>query len=74
VRDLAQVIRAHFDDRVTMFVGQLQQRQRHADVIVQIAAGADQFLGRGLAVAAGHTDDGNVELPAPFTRECRQRR
>ena len=84
VRDLADVIRAHLDDGVAMLGRQLQQHQRHADVIVEIAARdqrlalarqdrADQLLRGRLAVAAGDADQRNVELPSPLARECRQR-
>jgi hypothetical protein len=60
------------------------QHQRHADVIVEIAARdqrlalarqdrAEQLLGRRLAVAARDADQRDVELTAPFARERRQR-
>ena len=38
VRDLARVVHAQLDDRVAMPRREPQQRQRHADVVVEVAA------------------------------------
>ena len=66
-------------------VGQAQQRQRHADVVVEVAARGqalaglredrgDHLLGGGLAVAAGHADQRAGELLAPGARGALERR
>ena len=83
VRDFAQVVRAHLDDGATMRVLEPAQRERHADVVVQVALrhearaelGQDRaghFLDRRLAVAAGDADDDAGERTAPGIRECGQ--
>ena len=65
--DFARVIHAHLDHAKFVSVIEPNERQRHADVIVEIALGrlgaelgaqhrGDQFLGAGLAAAAGHAD------------------
>ena len=67
VRDLAEAAHAHLDDGVAMPVVQAAQRQRHAEVVVEVAFGLehrvgarrrrqdrrDHLLGRRLAVRAG---------------------
>ena len=83
-RDLARMIRAHLDHRIAVPGLEPQERQRHADVIVQVAArrqrrsgnGEDcgkQFLGRRLAIAAADAEDEGLALTAPGAREGRQR-
>ena len=75
---IADAIRAHLDHRAAMQGLQAHQRQRYADVIVEVAVGrqarapAGQNRGRhaldgGLAVAAAHRHDrdGNIRAPAP---------
>ena len=63
---------AHLDHREPMRLGEAQQRQRHADVIVEVAARGQalarlpqdrcgHLLGGGLAVAAGDPDQGSRE-------------
>jgi len=79
VGDLAGMIHTQLDHGIAMLGAQAKQRQRQADVIVEIAAcrqpavltrrrGQDggQHLGDGgLAVAAGNGDDRNVEARPP---------
>ncbi len=43
VSDLALMISTQFDYGVLMLWGQAQQRQRHADIIVQVACGIERF-------------------------------
>ena len=68
VGDFAGAIGADLDHRVTVRGIEPVQRERHADVVVEIAArrervaraledGRGHFLDRGLAVAAGDADD-----------------
>ena len=75
VLDLAAMIRAHLDDGIAMRRIQLEQHERHADVIVQLPRVTSvgprrermapmHFLRRGLAIAAGDADDRNTELRA----------
>ena len=61
--DFTGGIGAQFDDRITVFAGQTQQRQRHTDVIVEVATGGQgalaqhgggHFLDGGLAGIAGY--------------------
>ena len=65
--DFTGRVGTHFDDRHLRLGGNRQQRERHADKVVQIALGGmhheratkgglEQFLGAGLAVRAGHRD------------------
>ena len=71
--DLAGVVHAELDDRDLGTVAQLDERQRQADVVVQIAAIAEDavagrqqiggdFLGRRLSGAAGDGDDRGAGL------------
>ena len=87
VGDLAGMIHAQLDDGVAMLGAQAEQRQRQADVVVEIAPcrqsavlarrrGQDggQHLGDGgLAVAAGDGDHRNVEASPPTGRRRTQR-
>jgi hypothetical protein len=74
--DVAGVVGTDLDHRGRVVVLETQQRQRHTDMIVEVAAGRvarpllkedrrDQLLGRGLAVAAGNRDHRDRELSAP---------
>ena len=83
--DVTATIRPHLDHRAHVAVVQAQQRHRHTQVIVQIAAGGqarpalrqdggDHLLDRGLAVAAGDTDQRPLELRARFARRGGQGR
>ena len=76
VGHFAGMIGADLDHRVAVRGVEPVQRERHADVIVEIAArrerraraledGRGHFLDRGLAVAAGDADDGHRKLRAP---------
>ncbi len=76
VGHFAGAIGADFDHRVTVRAIEAVQRERHADVVVEVAArrervaraledGRGHFLDRGLAVAAGDPDDGHRKLRAP---------
>ena len=67
VRDFTPMVRAHLDDGVAMLRAQAEQRERDADVVVEIPfrdqAGsvpaqdrAEHFFRRRLSVAAGHRD------------------
>ena len=84
MRDFAAMVRAHLDDRVAMLRAEIEQRQRDADVVVEIPlrdqAGshpaqdrADHFLGRRLPVAAGHGDHRAPKPPAMFAGARGQR-
>jgi hypothetical protein len=79
VVDLADVIGAELDDGRVVLAIEPHQRQRHADVVVQIALRhadraadaedrSDELLDRGLAAAAGNRDDRNRERRAPGAR------
>ena len=75
----ARMVHAEFKHGQLMLRVQAEQRERQADVVVEIAGGrqagvfthglredrGDHLLDRGLAVAARHGDDGNRELAAP---------
>ena len=74
-RDLAGVARSHLDDAYLDRAVHGEQRQRHADMVVQIALRdgraelareypTDELFGRGLAVAARDGEDRNAELAA----------
>ena len=83
--DLAEVVGAHLDHGIAMRGFEAAQRQRHADVVVQVAARdetragaaedrARHLLDRRLAVAARDADDRASEIAAPGAREGRERR
>ena len=72
------MVHAQLDHGHAVVATQIEQGQRHANVVVQIALGrqgivtrmgaqdAGDHLGHsGFAVAAGHRDDGQIELRAP---------
>src|SRR3569623_3717472 len=76
VGDLAQVIRAYLDHHVTVTLIESEQRERHAEIVVEIAFRhqdlatlaqdrGDHLFHRGLAVAARDADHGQVEPRAP---------
>ena len=76
-RQLAGMIGAHLDHRETMLRFQTKQRQRHADVIVEVAARGEAFtrfaenrrghlLDRRLAVTSRDSDHRHRELCAPL--------
>ncbi len=82
--DLARMVGAHFQHGKAMGTPQLKQRQRHADMIVEIAFGGerlartaqhrgDHVLGGGLAVAARHRDFGDAEARGIGLRQRQQR-
>jgi hypothetical protein len=86
VGDLAGMVHAQLDHADLVRGLQPQQSQRHADVVVQIAFGGQGALGLpgpqdgrdhlgdgGLAVAAGHADQGQAALRAPGCGQCAQR-
>ena len=83
--DLAGVVRAELDDERIVLCRQPHQRQRHADVVVQVAlrdadraADAqdrrDELLDRRLAAAAGDGNHGDRERSAPRARHRAQAR
>jgi hypothetical protein len=88
LRDLARMIHAQLDDCGLVRGFQPDQRQRHADVVIQVAAGRqvllgtelggqdgrDHFLDRGLAIAAGDAYDRDVELAPPVRADLAERR
>ncbi len=70
--DLAAMVHPHLDHRVGVVRFAPQQRERHAEVVVQVAAGREgraafhqdagaELLGRRLAVASGDRDQRPVE-------------
>ena len=82
--DLARVIHPELDDRDVRRVAQLEQRQRQADVVVQIARVPEHavarveelrrhFLGRRLAGAAGDRHDRAAGAAPHMTRHVLQR-
>ncbi|MDT4829024.1 hypothetical protein FQZ97_624320 [compost metagenome] len=87
LRDLAGMVHAQFEHGGPVLRTQAQQRQRHADIVVEVAGGGqaarlatpigqhgrNHFLGRGFAVAAGHRDDGQGKLRAPGRADTHQR-
>ena len=84
-RDLARVIGAHLHHRKAVRGLEAQQRQRHADVVVEIAARGEtaarlsedrggHFLRGGLAVAAGDPDQRPAEGRAPAASRALERR
>jgi len=83
--DLAGPVGAHFHHGKAMRRRQPQQRQRHADVVVEIAAGGQtvtglpedrgrHLLGGGLAVAARHAHQWAAKVRAPVARGALERR
>ena len=87
IGDLARMVHAHLDHGVAMGSAQSEQRQRHADVVIQVALGREHlldlaslrsqdrgnhFLHRGLAAAAGERHHGNGEAAAPVTGQLTQ--
>ena len=85
--DLARMVHAHLDGGIAVSLAQLQQHQRHTDVIVQITARRQHtvapslraqnrrqhFLDRRLAIATGKSDQRNIEATAPMRTQRRQR-
>ncbi len=86
-RRFARMIHAEFDHRQLMCGVQTEQRERQADVVVEIARRRetrvcadrggedrrDHFLDRRLAVAAGHGDERHAELAPPAARQRAER-
>jgi hypothetical protein len=85
--DLAEMVHTHLDHRITMLRTQLEQRERHADVIVEIALrrkngliaprsstqnGRQHLFDGGLAVTARDGDQRDVELRTPMRGELAQ--
>ena len=79
-RDLAAVVHPDLDHHAAVVFAAAQQRQRHAELVVQVAlrleAGCVQpedrrthVLGGGLAIAAGDRDHGSAEARAVTGRE-----
>ena len=84
--NLAGVVHAQFDHGHTVRIAQAQQRQRHANVVIQIALrgeggiaccgtqdGRNHLRHGRLAVAAGHGNQRQRELRAPADGELAQR-
>ncbi len=85
VRDFARMVHAQFQHGDAVFGTQPQQLQRQPDVVVQVALrgqrrirlpgaqdGSDHLRHGGLAVAAGHRDQGQAELGAPARSQRRR--
>jgi len=81
---VAAPVGTHLDHRAQVAVVQPQQRHRHTQVIVQVAAGGqarpalrqdrgDHLFHRGLAIAAGHSDHRSLELRACGARRIGER-
>ena len=77
--DLSRRAHAHFDGRRAVAGIELHERERHADVVVQVALvlehralllqdAGEHFLGRGLAVRSRDADDGDREFSAVLVR------
>ena len=84
-REFARMIRARFEHRRPVRFFQAQQRQRHADVVVETRLAPkrgqrwpqrrrDQFLGRRLAVGAADGDHRQIKFPPVRRGEFSQRR
>ncbi|EWS52529.1 hypothetical protein X551_04683 [Methylibium sp. T29] len=88
--DLADVVHAQLDDRRAVpgvgVLAQPQQRERHADVVVEVALGRecrvadpgaqdarDHLRHGGLAVAAGHGDQRQAHAGAPVRAQRAER-
>ena len=85
--DLAAMIHAELDGAPAVRRPHLEQRERHADVVIQVAGGGEHrliagvapqdcgehFLHRGLAVGAGDGDEHRCEARAPVARELAKR-
>jgi hypothetical protein len=88
IRDLALVVHAELDRAPAVRIAHAKQRQRHADVVVEVSRGrkhrllagvaaqdrSQHFLHRGLAVRAGHGDKRGVKARAPVSRERAERK
>jgi hypothetical protein len=85
VGDFTGMVHAHLDHRRTVRGIQAEQRERQADVVVQVAArrqhgiaelrledGCDHFLGCRLAIRAGNGDHRQREAGAPGGGEAAQ--
>ena len=79
------MVGTHLDDREAMSGFEAQQRQRHADVVVEVTArrecraGAREYrrehlLGGRLAVAAAHAEHEGAAPRAPVRRDRSERR
>ena len=82
--NLARMIHSHFDHGGPAIVGQTQNRQRHAEVIVVVADGAagaelhaqqarDGVFGGGLAGASGDADHRSAPALSRLARQLLQR-
>ena len=85
---LARMVHAQLDHRRAVGLAQIEQRQRQADVVVEIALGRehlrvaevraqdrrDHLLHRGLAVGAGDRDRAECRSDAPVRRQAAQAR
>jgi hypothetical protein len=83
--DFAGVVCADFDDGVAVFVGQAQQGERYANVVVEVALGGQglslllqealqDFFGGGFAVGAGDGNEGGTATFAAVTGKGSERR
>ena len=87
VSDLAGMVHAHLHHRKAMPGPELEERQRHADIVVEVAARGEHgvlgargaqdarqhLLDRRLAVAARQRDERRGKLPAPAGRQPAER-
>ena len=77
-RDFSWVVHPHFNNGNLMARVQTQQRQRHANVVVEVALSSQHRLGpvgaqhrcdhlrhRGLSIASSHGNQGQIELRSP---------
>ena len=76
---------AHLNDGHFVPLRQPEERERHADVVIEIPGGpvhgkalrqdgGRHFLRRCLADGAGDADDGDIELPPVKRRNAAERR
>jgi len=83
-RHVAEVRHAHLHDRGLMLRLEPEERERHAELIVEVFLrlkgvpalrehGGDHFLGRRLADAAGHAEHGDGKAGAVGTRKHLER-
>ena len=83
--DLVSMVHAHLHDGEAVLVAAAQERERHSELVVEVAAGREgrsrdgqdpgaQLLRRGLAIAAGDPDERTLEAFAVAPREGGERR
>ena len=81
--NLPRMVGAHFHDGQFRSFGDGEQRQRHAEVVVEVALGSrglvtfvqhgvDELLSSRLAIGTSDADDGNLKMAAVLARQLLQ--